>query len=396
MQIQHTFGKISMAVALAGGIASKGCMGFDSTTVMPLIHSIPVSSEQTSVGGVSESSSSATAWQKAQPFQTLSRHSESRSLVTSFILFRPNGETLVSSDLTPSEVRTGTIEIAIRIWNLESGNLLQSIPIPGVFVSPPELIAQNSKLIIISPSRRRADIIDLQTLSTRHSIPMPDPVAEEVSLSGDGQTLIFGKREEQTVEVWRLDPEPHLIQTFNTNHEGESYTPDGADGRIKIPAVLFKMQLSPDGTLLATTGLDKHIKLWDVQTGELFQTLPQEHNDPIHSLAFSSDNQTLASGSSDKTVKLWDVQTGNLGQSLTGHAETIVALNFAPQGNVLVSSDMNYSVKLWNTDTGELIQTLIESPIQEGGTEVAPVFSLRGDRLAAVLPNDRIQVWRTE
>ena len=49
---------------------------------------------------------------------------------------------------------------------------------------------------------------------------------------------------------------------------------------------------------------DKTIKLWNLKTGELLNTLTG-HQDEIYSIKFSPDGNSLVSGSKDKTIKLW-------------------------------------------------------------------------------------------
>ena len=46
-------------------------------------------------------------------------------------------------------------------------------------------------------------------------------------------------------------------------------------------------EVSVDATLLATGGKDKKIRLWNLETGELQQTLSGYHVGPISALAFS-------------------------------------------------------------------------------------------------------------
>jgi WD40 repeat protein len=68
--------------------------------------------------------------------------------------------------------------------------------------------------------------------------------------------------------------------------------------------------------LLASVSDDKTIKLWDVASGNLRQTLAG-HDDIVFSVAFSRDGRILASGSVDKTIKLWQRKeniTGSIGQ----------------------------------------------------------------------------------
>ena len=65
---------------------------------------------------------------------------------------------------------------------------------------------------------------------------------------------------------------------------------------------------SPDGKTLASGGgaMDEKLLLWDVQTGELVQTVTEDI-DMVNSLAYSADGKMLASSSHDNTILLWDL-----------------------------------------------------------------------------------------
>jgi RNA polymerase sigma factor (sigma-70 family) len=142
------------------------------------------------------------------------------------------------------------------------------------------------------------------------------------------------------------------------------------------------LAFSPDSQVLVSGGrsLDKAdykgLKLWDAKTGKCKLSLDGHGTDlesdvlrTVNSVAFSPDGKLLASGSADGAVRLWDLATGKLKQTLTDAYVKGYSVNvaFAPDGKSLASAGITASdqdkgdladVKLWDPQTGKLRQTI--------------------------------------
>ncbi len=66
------------------------------------------------------------------------------------------------------------------------------------------------------------------------------------------------------------------------------------------------MAFSRDGQLLATTGPDKTVRLWDVATGAQLGEVG-DPDDRLTGVAFSPDGRMLAATGDDADIRLWDL-----------------------------------------------------------------------------------------
>lgn len=109
-----------------------------------------------------------------------------------------------------------------------------------------------------------------------------------------------------------------------------------------------------------------HIKGWDTKSKTVkreFMISPQKqyaHDSGIFALAVSPDSTTLASGDRRGVIKLWDVATGQLKETLQNPNPTtkeltindpdawVYSLKFSPDGNYLAAGGFNKRVTVWS------------------------------------------------
>jgi WD40 repeat protein/cellulose biosynthesis protein BcsQ len=159
------------------------------------------------------------------------------------------------------------------------------------------------------------------------------------------------------------------------------------------------VSFNPDGTLLASASDDQLIKLWEVGDTEgnldekpskkliAFKTLIG-HKYRVRSVCFSRDGKTLASSSLDKTIKLWCVNTGECLQTFSGHNDWVWTAVFNHDGSRLVSTSQDKELKIWDVKKGICTSTIeLDSQVQ------SIAFSDNGDLMAAGSDDNTIKLW---
>jgi WD40 repeat protein len=204
----------------------------------------------------------------------------------------------------------------------------------------------------------------------------------------------------------------HLVdldELAKAMHIGKQWLPDidsiSSENRLQLASTIYRAiyeikeknriqahlegvwsaEFSPDGLQIITGGLDKTIKIWQIDGQEVAQIVG--HTAPVRSASFSPDGQTILSSSSDKTIALWNLNGDRL-HTLTGHTAAVWSAQFSPNGEMIVSGSGDQTIKLWHRDGTEIL-TLS----RHRGDVRTVLFSPNGEWLISGGADKNIMIW---
>jgi len=126
---------------------------------------------------------------------------------------------------------------------------------------------------------------------------------------------------------------------------------------VKEDVAVWSCAYSPRGDSIASTGVDKIVRVWNEGTREC-RLLLIGHTGSVTSVAYSPSGGQIASGGGEGTVRLWDVETGVCLLTLSGHVGEVWSVAYSPQGDRLACCGSDATVRLWDVETGTCCRTL--------------------------------------
>jgi len=197
-------------------------------------------------------------------------------------------------------------------------------------------------------------------------------------------------------------------------HNDSSGKSDQAPKRLSI----FSVHVHPDGSRIATGGLDAKIRIWS--TKPIISSVSEQSNRPPKSLCtltmhtgpvlcvrWANSGRWLASGSDDEIVMIWDLDPTARGKvwgsdeiniegwkplkRLPGHESDVTDLAWSPEDRFLASVGLDSQVLIWSGYTLERICKIDQHHGFVKGVCWDPV----GEFLATQSDDRSVKIWRT-
>ncbi|MGK0217391.1 MAG: WD40 repeat protein [Planctomycetota bacterium] len=193
---------------------------------------------------------------------------------------------------------------------------------------------------------------------------------------GDGYELLLGLESLQDARPGRiaiLNPAGKLLRLL----EGH-------------PAQVSDLVFMADGKRLVSVGQGGRAYIWDVESGERLEALPN-HGAPILSVDVASDGRIVIS-TAENSAYLWSDVRGSAPRRLEGHSEQVHDVVFSPDGKTIASASADGTLRLWDSST---LATLAVISGHQG-----PVVSVRfdpsGEHLLSAGWEDGMRVWEAQ
>ncbi len=263
----------------------------------------------------------------------------------------------------------------IRMWDANSGRLLQSLEGPE----------QAVRAVAFSPNGEfvaaGGDDHVVRLWRVRDGRPTDQLCGHETAIrclafTANGKKLISGSEEklvslfgdEKTLRLWDVADGTclHDFSAYSTGPEKvavlekENLLVCGGNGlcffdlgtgellySVESVGSVFSLDVSNDGQMIALTGYQPEVKLWDVRRNQIVRTL-EGQSAKVNSVAFSPNGRALVSGGDDKMLKLWLARSGRLVRTFHGHQNTIEAAVFSPDGQIIFSASRDGTIGIWD------------------------------------------------
>jgi WD40 repeat protein/serine/threonine protein kinase len=327
-----------------------------------------------------------------------------------------------------TRLASGGLGGLVKIWDWPGGRLLKPLrrhtnPVQRIAFSP-------DGALLATGSQNGVIIWDAATFQPLR--PLLAAGSGIVAFTPDGRTLVTAPHElpagqKRTFKRWDVKSGAPLATLFAPGVPGmpsilvgdlsvdgrtvylmEAEVPDSrlgaydaVTGADRFPCqghsgLVASVAFSPDGSWLASAGLDGRVCLWDLtrrpsrESGFAVRQL-SGHTAQVWSVAFSADGRLLASGSSDETIRLWTVPEGREAQVLTGHNRGAVLLALSPDGETVAAGNVDGTgnLNLWDVKTGRR-----RDPLRGQDRHILAVaFSPDGRWLAAGSMDQNVQLF---
>ncbi len=184
--------------------------------------------------------------------------------------------------------------------------------------------------------------------------------ARAIAFTPDGQqvAILFAGGINQRLRIYGLDP--FAVQASTLLRRGVTYT---------------EMVFTPDGSLLVAADNNGDVALFDTTTWDLLEPLPA-HPGGTLDVAVSPDGTMIASSGDDAFVRVWNLSDRSLLTEISFEVDEIANVEFIDDTHLLVTPGFGSEAIVITLDPGELLDIARSRLIRSFTAEECSAFSV--------------------
>jgi len=259
---------------------------------------------------------------------------------------------ILSLSISPDgrQMITGNDKRMTEIWDIGSGKKV--ITLRGYLNNVDERILNHSymywaalvneaklspdgKYIAVGRTGNNAKIIDFNTGKVHKTLRGHNSMVISLNFSKDSKYLATGGLDGKAI-IWD-------VETGDPVRE------------ISFPdenLAIFSVDISADGTMLATADWGGYVMIWDIASGKRIQIVSPHDRTAVYQVKFAPSGVYFISAGLDRKLKLTEIDTGEEIRTFTGHTDLVSSINLNSEGNRIITSGWDGTIRIWDFLSG--------------------------------------------